>query len=477
MGLRIGFLFDGGETKELVPLKMLFLILFAAFSVQTYLPIYFDSQNFSKMQIGVLLSIPCVCAILSPPIWGAAADIMQNQRAVHIACLLSAGLLMFSIRFVSTFPVMCVMVFAANFQTQPAMSLLDQTAMALLSRVGGDYGKQRLYGAIGYGAGGYAAGVLAATVGIAWCFNMVLALSLLSLFILVSFVPSYSAKPPATSTEKTALSAQEGGHGAHGKPAEEEEGRGDFLHSLALILQKRDLIVLFAIVLLAGLMGGLIDNFLFLYLFNLSGDNANLVGVVIATETVSELPLFFYANHIITRFGTPACIFASLIAYGVRMTVYVFVQNPWLALPIETMHGLTYGLLWAAFTNYVYQSAPEGTEGTMIGLLTAVQKGMGSGVGTLVGGYIYEHWGPRAMWRVAAFGVFPLSLLFAAIFSSVALTFTGQSPTRKHSVASSHEARSILGSYGDLSVMALEHSPVNGYGATSNDTHRKSDLV
>lgn len=418
------------------------------------------------MQIGVLLSIPCVCAILSPPIWGAASDILRNPRAVHIACLLSAGLLMFSIRFVSAFPVMCVMVFAANFQTQPAFSLLDQAAMSLLSRVGGDYGKQRLYGAIGYGAGGYAAGVLAATAGIAWCFNMVLALALVSLFILVSFIPSYAPKPTAAAS---APSVQDNN----------DDDKSDFLQSLALLLKKRDLIVLFAIVLLAGLMGGLIDNFLFLYLFNLSGNDANLVGVVIATETLSELPLFFYANHIITRFGTPACIFVSLVAYGVRMTVYVFVQNPWYALPIEILHGFTYGLLWAAFTNYVYQSAPAGTEGTMIGLLTAVQKGMGSGVGTLVGGYIYEHWGPRAMWRVAAFGVFPLSLLFAAVFRSIALTYTGQSPTRKHSVASStHETRSILGSYGDLSVMALEHSPVNGYGAIANkDTHRKSDVV
>lgn len=39
MGFRLGFLFDGGEVKELVPLKMLFLIMFAAFSVQTYLPV------------------------------------------------------------------------------------------------------------------------------------------------------------------------------------------------------------------------------------------------------------------------------------------------------------------------------------------------------------------------------------------------------------------------------------------------------
>lgn len=39
MGLRLGFLIDGGESPQLVPLKLLFLIHFAAFSTQTYLPV------------------------------------------------------------------------------------------------------------------------------------------------------------------------------------------------------------------------------------------------------------------------------------------------------------------------------------------------------------------------------------------------------------------------------------------------------
>lgn len=39
MGFRLGFLFDGGEAKALVPLKLLFLIHYCAFSTQTYLPV------------------------------------------------------------------------------------------------------------------------------------------------------------------------------------------------------------------------------------------------------------------------------------------------------------------------------------------------------------------------------------------------------------------------------------------------------
>ncbi|KAI9996025.1 hypothetical protein PInf_013203 [Phytophthora infestans] len=104
--------------------------------------------------------------IVSPPVWGAIADGIHNQKLAHTMCLVSAAFLFFSIQYVTSFPLMCVMVFIANFQTQPSFSLLDHASMAWLERVAGDYGKQRLYGAAGYGAGGYFASVVASSLGI-----------------------------------------------------------------------------------------------------------------------------------------------------------------------------------------------------------------------------------------------------------------------------------------------------------------------
>ncbi|KAL3673911.1 hypothetical protein V7S43_001598 [Phytophthora oleae] len=414
----IEFTIDGGESKRLVPLKLFFAIHYCAFSTQTYLPIYFDhTEHFDKMQIGILLTLPCVCAIIAPPIWGGVADVIKNQKLVHIFCLVSAALFMFSLRFVSTFNVMCIMLFVANFQTQPTWSLLDQTAMTMLVHIGGVYGKQRLYGAVGYGIGGYFAGVMAAAIGIAWCFNMVLGLSVISLFILLRFIPAYQP--------------------------DEEGPKPDYLQSLAIIWDQPDVLILFIVVLLAGITGGLIDNFLFLWYFNLSGNDTRLVGVIIATETISELPLFFFSNKIFERFGTPKCIIFSIIAYGIRMVVYTYAENPWVWLPFEALHGMTFGLLWAAFTNYIFQSSPEGTEGTMIGLLTAVQKGMGAACSTLMGGYLYEHFGGRVMWGVGAFVIFPAALLFALIFSCLAREYPEKSAATREKWGSSSSLCSI----------------------------------
>ncbi|GMF31372.1 unnamed protein product [Phytophthora fragariaefolia] len=398
--------------------------------------IYFETTaNFSKAQIGVLLSLPCICAIVSPPAWGAIADGIHNQKLAHTVCLASAAFLFFSIQYVTSFPVMCVMVFVANFQTQPSFSLLDHAAMAWLERIGGDYGKQRLYGAAGYGAGGYFASVVASSLGIEWCFNMVLILSSVSFFLLLTYVPNIQHE------------------------AEHHE-KGELVKSLKAILHQHDVLALFMIVILAGIMGGLIDNMLFLWFFNLSGKNAHIVGVVIAIETISELPFFFHANKIIERFGTAKCIFVSLIAYGIRMTTYTFVQHPWLVLPIEVLHGLTYGLLLAAFTNYIYEATPKGTEGTMIGVLFAVQRGIGGGLSTLGGGWVYGALGGRTMWGIAAFIVFPLSLVVTAGFAYLARSYAAQSPTASKTESgsvTSDESSLIATSadYGTTDVSAL----------------------
>lgn len=390
------FLVDGGETSRLVPLKFLYFIHYMAFSTQTFLPMYFDTQaGFDKMQIGVLLALPCICSIVSPPLWGAATDISHNQKLVHIVCVITAALFMFLMQYVHSFVFMCVVFFVANFQIQPTYSLLDQVAMQMLDRIGGDYGKQRLYGAMGYGLGGYLAGVIAALIGIAWCFNMVVALSCVSLYLIVHQIPSFERKHVDM----------------------------DFVQGLKCIVVQKDVLILFILVVVIGIVAQLIDSFLFLYYFNLTNNNSNFVGIVIVVETISEWPLFFYANKIIHRYGTTACIYLGIAAYAVRLFIYSVVENPWIVLPIEALHGITFGLVWAAFTNYIYASAPAGTEGTMIGLLASIQKGIGGGAGTLIGGWIYEQYGARVMWSIALFGVLPVAVVVAIAFSYAAKVY------------------------------------------------------
>ncbi|KDO17739.1 hypothetical protein SPRG_21783 [Saprolegnia parasitica CBS 223.65] len=173
---------------------------------------------------------------------------------------------------------------------------------------------------------------------------------------------------------------------------------------------------LLLVVFLGGTMFGIISAFLMLNLYELSGGSAQIVGIAIFCETFSELPAFYFADAIIDRLGTVKVLAISILAYGIRLTCYALMTNAWYVLPIELLHGCTYGLAWAASTKYIFAEVPRGTEGLMMGILSAVQTGLGRGVGTSVGGYLYNTYGASYMWAAADMGV-PLAFLGLYIFS------------------------------------------------------------
>ncbi|KAF4321864.1 hypothetical protein BBO99_00003468 [Phytophthora kernoviae] len=167
----------------------------------------------------------------------------------------------------------------------------------------------------------------------------------------------------------------------------------------------------------AGINGGFIDGYLFLNVYDLSDNGATIVSVFVAVETLSEIPLFFLSNSMIKRFGSAVCLCIVVAALFIRDMVYIHMEQPWYVIPVETLHGVTFGLLLATLTTYLYTAAPKGAAGFMIGLLTAFQRGIGSGIASLAGGYIYDGYGVRTIWKIGAFGVVPASFVFIGIFA------------------------------------------------------------
>lgn len=273
---------------------------------------------------------------------------------------------------------MCIMICLATIQTAPIGSLLDQTVMLLLDSVGGEYGKQRLYGGIGYGIGAVVTGQVIAMFGIEWMYTIHIVSAIMSMYVL-SFIP---ASAPATGVATVS-----------------------FAVGMKQLKTKPDLLCLFVLVFFLGLMFGVISSFLTLYLFNLSNGDARIVGIAIFCETASEIPAFFFADTIIRRLGTSMVLLISIIGYFLRLGYYSVMTNPWSALPFEFLHGVTFSLSWAACTNYTYRAASEGTDGMLMGLLSSMLNGYGKGVGTLIGGFMYSAFGPSLMFRYSILGI------------------------------------------------------------------------
>ena len=115
-----------------------------------YLPLFFQRSGRTDAEIGALLAVSPLLTMLSPPIWGAAADRLRNKKLILLILLGVSALVFpcfwFGRSFVMSMAVMCVFAF---FFT-PSEPLGDAITMENLPRAGGDYGKIRLWGSLGF---------------------------------------------------------------------------------------------------------------------------------------------------------------------------------------------------------------------------------------------------------------------------------------------------------------------------------------
>jgi PPP family 3-phenylpropionic acid transporter len=261
-----------------------------------------------------------------------------------------------------------VMLFSFFFS--PIMPLVDTTTISLLGGQKERYGQLRLWGAVGWGVAAPVIGWLIETDSARWSFWGYAALMTLG-FLIALNVPETGRLATASQTNLRIFSA----------------------NPRWLLF----LIIAFS----GGMCLSMISNFLFLFLRQLGADEFSL-GLTLTVATLSELPVLFFSNRLLSRWNERQLIGAALLFFAIRAAAYSLIVVPWLALPIQLLHGPTFSLMWIAGVSYADRIAPTGLEATAQGLFSGVMLGIGSAAGAFLGGLVYEHLGLVMMFRLAA---------------------------------------------------------------------------
>ena len=171
---------------------------------------------------------------------------------------------------------------------------------------------------------------------------------------------------------------------------------------------RRPEVVLFLLrALLMGFGMGVVESFLFLYLEQL-GASKRLMSLGITFTCVAETPIFHYSGAIIDALGVPGALNLVLAAFVLRLTAYSTMAawpTLWLLLPVEMLHGVTFGLAWATGAVYAKRTAPPGLHTSLQSAFQSCYFGWGTGSGGLIGGLLYEHVGPARCFATAAAAV------------------------------------------------------------------------
>lgn len=129
-----------------------------------------------------------------------------------------------------------------------------------------------------------------------------------------------------------------------------------------------------------------------IYLVQLGG-TANLLGVSNAIAGLSELPVLFFGGWLMQRFGSRRLILLAITLYSIRFGLYMLLPSAGWALPIQLVHGLTYGAFLMASVSLAHKLVPVELAAAAQGLLTAMALGFGSIAGLLLGGALHDQIG------------------------------------------------------------------------------------
>lgn len=386
-------------NKPVLLAKSIFFIVYAAASVLLpFLALYYEQRGLSGAQIGLLAAIPPVMTMIGASVWGSLADATRRHKLIFGLVIVGAVVSVALIPLAHNFLSLSLAIALHAFCFMSLIPLLDNSALEILGSQSDKYGQIRLWGSLGWGLGAPAIGPLVERLGLDWTFYGHAGLMLVGLLIALPL------------------------------PVAQKSSGSGFSQGLKSLLQDGRWYLFLLVIFVAGFGDALVRNYWFLYLKDLEASSL-LMGLSLTIGMVSELVVLAFSGQLLNRLGTNKLLIISVLTQGARLLGWSLISDPYLALSLQLLNGLTFGTLWLAGVAYAKKIAPAGLSATAQGLLSGVYFGLSSVIGALSGGFLYEQVGTWGMYRWGAIVMF-IGLLIYVVANNVKVKTVVKQPVK-----------------------------------------------
>jgi PPP family 3-phenylpropionic acid transporter len=340
-------------------------------ALMPFIALYYRELGFSGVQVGVLTALPSLGMALFGPLWGAVSDSLAIHRWVLCGSLALAGVIAFSTSQATAFAPMLVLIGLLAFASVPVAPLLDSYGMTVGDRTERSYGSLRVWGSVGYMASVLIVGRLMGddvSALLLVAHGGFLALALLSVRRL---------------------------------PALGERRAMPLLGGLRAIAGNRPIILLLLAAYLISSGAAVMNIYLGIHIEDIGG-TATLIGLAFAVSAASELPIIAFGGWFLRRLGAVRLVALAISVYAVRFAGFSVITAPEWLLPIQSLHGLSYGAFLMASVTLAHRLAGREHAATAQALLTAMSFGFGSITGSIVGGALLDQVGTAGLFQGAA---------------------------------------------------------------------------
>jgi PPP family 3-phenylpropionic acid transporter len=336
----------------------------AAGTFMPFLAVFYAHRGLSGSEIGVLLGIGPLVALLVTPAVAALAD--RRSRRVRTLSLALAGtaLCLLALPLPGSFATLLPVVVVLALVSGPVNPLGDSVIAAMAAHNRLAFGKLRFWGSLSWALVATLGGALYQEAGFSLMFPLA-ALFFLATSLIAGLLPEE-------------------------RPSEAQAQR-----PLRMVLRDRRLSVLMIATFALGLSTSMAMTFAGVYLDRLSGQF--LVGLFAGAAAAAELPMMHWSEGIMRRLGGPGALVLAYALFGSAYLGVALLTAPLLLLGMALIRGFGLGLFTPTNVRIVAGWAPPGLSATYQGLMSASLWGLAPLVAAPLGGVIYDALGPTAL--------------------------------------------------------------------------------
>jgi MFS transporter, PPP family, 3-phenylpropionic acid transporter len=366
-------------------LAVFYAAVFAVMGTQTpFFPVWLDWRGLTAKEIAFVTSVPLLFRLAATPLVTYVADRWSTRRTIILTLAwtgLAFGVWLASAKYF--WPIlMAQILFTITWSSM--MPLVEAVAMAGVKSSGESYGRMRLWGSIAF-----------------------MAASLLGGWLIGIYGPSVAMVMIVSGLATTVCAA----HLLPKQPKHVTEAPVPIAWPDVSALVRSPVMILF---LLAA--GAVQSAHAVLYIFGTlhwqaQGVSTGWCGILWAIGIVAEVACFALPTTIIHKLG--ALTFMTIGAVGaiLRWTIMGFDPPLGLLVPLQILHGATFGASHLGAMHMMSRIVPERQSGIGQALYGTLSGSLAMAAAMQIAGYTYSNYSGRAYWAMACLSCVSLAAI------------------------------------------------------------------
>ncbi|HNV85940.1 MAG TPA: major facilitator superfamily domain-containing protein 6 [Candidatus Omnitrophota bacterium] len=323
--------------------------------------------KFSPLEIGLLSGTLTAMKMISPFLWSWKADQKKSRKKILFITTFGSAAAFLPCIWIQDFLPMLIAIFFYSFFFMGILPLIEAAALETVELRGGEYGKIRLWGSLGF---------IFASLGCGYLIDLLstpIALYLTGVFSFLLLVPT--ARIPETD---------------HRKP----EGEPDSAD--LSVLNRPEIGIFFLLCVIMQITHGTYYGFFAIFMESI-GFTKSTVGICWTFAVLCEIAVMFRYQKWFGKNRPQTWLALCFLIAAFRWWLTAKADSLMLFLFAQCLHAFTYGAFHIASLTYLNRHVPANFRTSAIGLLSSLSYGLGGTIGAVFSGIFYDSLGARVL--------------------------------------------------------------------------------